>query len=78
MKGGTAMKKTTKNRVCTAVIDSYDYDEDIAEAACHVGTGTIFNICAVIGIWGLTCLGSAIVQYGIVDVLKGCLGAIAG
>jgi hypothetical protein len=72
------MKKTAKNRVCTAVIDSYDYDEDIAEAASHVGTGTIFNICAVIGVWGLSCLGSAIVQSGIVDVMKGWLGAIAG
>lgn len=78
MRGGTAMKKRAKNQVCTAVIDRYDYDEDIAEAASHVGTGTIFNICAVIGVWGLTCLGSAIVQYGIVDVMKGLLGAIAG
>jgi len=72
------MKKTAKSQVCTAVIDRYDYDEDIAEAACHVGTGTIFNICAVIGVCGLTCLGSVIVQYGIVDVMKGLLGAIAG
>ncbi|MBU0966021.1 MAG: hypothetical protein KKA54_06535 [Proteobacteria bacterium] len=72
------MKNTAKNHACTSVIDGYDYNEDIAEAASHVGTGTIFNICAVIGAWGLTCLGSAIVQYGIVDVMKGFFGAIAG
>jgi len=77
MPGGTAMKKTAKNHACTAVIDGYDYDEDIAEAASHVGTGTIFNICAVIGAWGLTCVVSAIVQYGIIDIVKGWLNAIS-
>ncbi|MEW6518493.1 MAG: hypothetical protein C4531_07905 [Desulfurivibrio sp.] len=71
------MKKRAENRVCTAVIDRCEYDEDIAEAASHVGTGTIFNICALIGAWSLTCLGSAILQYGIVDVVKGWLSAIS-
>ena len=71
------MKKTAKNHASTAVIDGYDYDEDIAEAACHVGTGTIFNICAVIGVWGLTCLGSAVIQYGVIDNVKGWLIAIS-
>lgn len=72
------MKKISQNHARTAVIDGYNYDEDIAEAASHVGTGTIFNICAVVGLWGITCLGSAIVQYGIAGVLKGWLGAIGG
>lgn len=71
------MKKTAKNHANTAVIDGYDYDEDIAEAACHVGTGTIFNICAVIGVWGLACLGSAAIQYGVIDIVKGWLNAIS-
>ena len=77
-KGGTVMKKRAENRVCTAVIDGYDYDEDIAEAASHVGTGTIFNICALIGAWGLTCLGSGIVQFGIGTMVKGWLGTLGG
>ncbi|MCK9293617.1 MAG: hypothetical protein M0P70_00910 [Desulfobulbaceae bacterium] len=71
------MKKTAENHVSTAVIDGYDYDEDIAEAACHVGTGTIFNFCAVIGVWSLACLGSAVIQYGVIDILKGWLCAIS-
>jgi hypothetical protein len=77
-KGGTVMKKRAENRVCTAVVDGYDYDEDIAEAASHVGTGTIFNICALIGAWGLTCLGSGIVQFGIGTMVKGWFAGITG
>jgi hypothetical protein len=72
------MKKRTGNRAYAAVIDRYEYDEDIAEAASHVGTGTIFNLCAVIGAWGVTCLGSAVAHYGIVAVVKGWLMSITG
>ena len=72
------MKNSAKNHAWAAVIDSHDYDEDIAEAASHVGTGTIFNICAVIGVWSLACLGSALIQYGVGGVLKGWMGAIGG
>ncbi|MFZ5760179.1 MAG: hypothetical protein ACOY4H_07710 [Thermodesulfobacteriota bacterium] len=72
------MKNTPRYRINTAVVNREEYDEDIAEAACHVGTGTIFNLCAFIGAWGVACLVSAVVQYGIVDVVKGWLGAIGG
>ncbi|MBI4792137.1 MAG: hypothetical protein HY789_05270 [Deltaproteobacteria bacterium] len=72
------MKKRTENKACTAVIDRYDYDEDIAEAASHVGTGTIFNLCALIGAWGVTCLGSAVVQFGIATMVKGWFAGITG
>ncbi|MFH1216686.1 MAG: hypothetical protein V1706_09320 [Pseudomonadota bacterium] len=72
------MKRNDKYRVNTAVVDRDEYDEDIAEAACHVGTGTIFNICALIGLWSVACLVSAMIQNGVVDVVKGWMVAIGG
>ena len=62
----------------TAIELQDTYDEEIAEAASHVGTGTIFILSALIGAWGLTCLVSAAIQFGIFGTMQGWLNAITG
>ncbi|MEN8141641.1 MAG: hypothetical protein ABFR97_10505 [Thermodesulfobacteriota bacterium] len=51
---------------------------DINEDAARVGIGVICSMAALIGLWGATCMASALVQYGVTGVVKGWFGAITG
>lgn len=61
---------TTKNRV--------DESVNINEGMAQVGTGVIVSAAALIGLWGMTCMVSALAQYGISGVVRGWFAALIG
>lgn len=62
-------------RRATNVIDKQVViDDDLAE----VGTGVILSVATLVGVWGATCLASAIGQCGITAVASGWFNSLAG
>ena len=55
-----------------------DETVNINEGMAQVGTGVILSAAAVIGLWGMTCMASALAQYGINTVVRSWFTAIIG
>lgn len=48
------------------------------QQAAEIGMGVIVTVIALSGLWGATCLLSALAQYGIVTMAEGWLQAVCG
>jgi len=68
------MKATTTANTTVDITSQKAIDQQAAE----VGLGVIVAFTALSGLWGATCLFSALAQYGIVRLAAGWLQAILG
>ncbi|MBU4263374.1 MAG: hypothetical protein KKC76_16070 [Proteobacteria bacterium] len=69
------MKATTTAN--TNIVDDTN-QEAIDQQAAEVGLGVIVAVTAVSGLWGATCLLSALAQNGAARLVAGWLEAIGG
>ncbi|MBI5558380.1 MAG: hypothetical protein HY885_12160 [Deltaproteobacteria bacterium] len=69
MKATTTTNTTTVNATSQAAVE---------QQAAQVGMGVIVTFAALSGLWGATCLCSALAQYGITQTIAGWMQSIGG
>jgi hypothetical protein len=74
------MKSTMKNEeraVVTNETEELEFEE-MEQGVSQAGMGFMMAMAGLIGIWGFVCLASAVAQNGMVELVRGWLGAVTG
>ena len=74
------MKSTIESKermVITSEVEDLEFEE-MEKGVSQAGMGFMMALAGLIGVWGLACLTSAAAQNGVVELLRGWLGAVSG
>jgi hypothetical protein len=75
--GGQDMKNAIDDEERSNAIEEGEFEE-MEQGVSQAGMGFMMAMAGLIGVWGLACLVSAVIQTGLLGVIRGWVSAVTG